>query len=60
VFLNSLIEFAIVSFAVFIIVKQINRFNPPAPTTRECPFCLMKIPIKAVRCGFCTSDLKSA
>lgn len=63
-FINTIISFLIVSFAVFLLVKNINRLKrqseepPAAPTTRECPFCLSVIPIKAVRCGHCTSELK--
>ena len=53
-----------VAFAVFLVVKQMNRFNKPAPaapaTTKECPYCGNTIPLKAVRCGFCTSDLSLA
>lgn len=64
VFINTLISFLIVAFAVFLVVKNVNRLKreeqaPPAePTTKECPFCLSAIPVKAVRCGHCTSDLK--
>jgi large conductance mechanosensitive channel len=60
-FINTVIDFVIIAFAIFIIVKQINRFKkapPPAdPTTKDCKFCLMTIPIKATRCGHCTSQL---
>jgi large conductance mechanosensitive channel len=59
-FLNTVINFLIVSFAIFLLVRQVNRFTgpPPAPTPRDCPFCGMAIPVKATRCGHCTSDLK--
>ena len=63
VFLNGVISFLIVAFAVFLLIKGINRLKreqeaPPAePTTKECTFCQMAIPIKATRCGHCTSDL---
>jgi large conductance mechanosensitive channel len=63
-FLNTLIEFLIVGLTVFMMVKWINAFRrkpaaaPAAPTTRECPFCLSAIPLKAVRCPHCTSDIK--
>ncbi|HSF08117.1 MAG TPA: MscL family protein, partial [Nitrospirales bacterium] len=68
VFLNSVISFLIVAFAVFMVIKAINKMKreekeaPPAdPTTKECKFCHMTIPIKALRCGHCTSELaKSA
>ncbi len=62
VFVNTVISFLIVAFAVFMLIKQVNRFQkeppPPDPTTKDCPFCLSAIPIKAVRCPHCTSDLK--
>ncbi|MGE5027333.1 MAG: large conductance mechanosensitive channel protein MscL [Betaproteobacteria bacterium] len=60
-FLNTLIDFAIVAFAVFLLVRQINRLKkeePAAPTTKECPYCLNAVPLKATRCGHCTSELK--
>ena len=61
-FLNTVIEFLIVALAVFVVVKQINRFKskptPASPTMKECPFCLSVVPLKAVRCPHCTSDLK--
>lgn len=63
-FLNTVISFLIVSFAIFILVKNINRLKakeaaapPPAPTTRECPYCLSTIPLKAKKCSFCTSAI---
>ncbi|MBN2071690.1 MAG: large conductance mechanosensitive channel protein MscL [Candidatus Krumholzibacteriota bacterium] len=61
VFINTVISFIIVAFAVFMIVKQMNRLKkeaPPAdPSTKECPHCLSTVPIKAKRCAFCTSEL---
>ncbi len=62
-FFNNIINFLIVAFAVFILVKQINRMQAPAPAaaavpTKDCPYCLAAIPIKATKCGHCTSDLK--
>ncbi|MBI4363287.1 MAG: large conductance mechanosensitive channel protein MscL [Candidatus Doudnabacteria bacterium] len=60
-FLNALINFLIVSFAVFILVKQINRFKrkpQEASNTKECPFCKSVINLKATRCPECTSELK--
>lgn len=63
-FVNTIISFLIVSFAVFLLVRNINRLKrqsaeaPAAPATKECPFCLSVVPIKAVRCGHCTSELK--
>ena len=63
IFINTIISFLIVAFSVFIVIKNVNRFKkeqPPAdPTTKECPFCLSAIPIKATRCPHCTSELKA-
>jgi large conductance mechanosensitive channel len=62
VFLNTALEFLIVAFAVFLLVKQVNRLKGPPPVvdTRDCPFCLSKIPLKATRCPACTSEVRSA
>lgn len=63
-FINTVINFVIVAFSVFLLVRSINRLRqekevpPAAPTTKECPFCLSVVPLKAVRCGHCTSELK--
>lgn len=62
VFINTIISFLIIAFSVFIIVRNINKLRrqeEAAPTTKECPYCLSAIPIKATRCGHCTSDLKA-
>ena len=58
-FLNAVIDFAIVALAIFLVVKQINRFAPPPPpaSTKECGFCTSTIPLKATRCPQCTSQL---
>jgi large conductance mechanosensitive channel len=60
-FLNTVINFLIVAFVIFMIVKQANRFKKPvaaaAPTTKDCPYCLMSIPLGAKRCPNCTSQL---
>lgn len=64
VFINTIISFLIVAFAVFLVVKNVNRLKrqeeaPPAvPASKECPYCLSVIPIKAVRCPHCTSEVK--
>ena len=65
IFLNVLIDFIIVAFAIFLVIKSVNRLQrlkqevpPAAPTTKECPFCLSAIPVKATRCGHCTSEVK--
>ena len=67
VFINTVISFLIVAFAVFLLIKGINTLHrqkaaaPPAePTTRECPFCFSTIAIKATRCPNCTSELVKA
>jgi large conductance mechanosensitive channel len=63
-FLNSVINFLIVAFAIFLLVKQVNRLQKPAPVpvpvapaTKDCPQCLSTIPAKATRCAHCTSQL---
>ncbi len=60
-FLNTILDFLIVAFAIFLIVKQVNRMSRPAPaaavTTKDCPFCASAIPLAAVRCPHCTSEL---
>ena len=59
-FINNIIDFIIVAFAIFILVRQINRFkSQPAPSIRECPYCISKIPVKATRCPHCTSELST-
>ena len=66
VFINTVISFIIIAFAVFLVIKGINRMKreqaaPAAElTTRECPFCLSEIPLKATRCPHCTSELGTA
>lgn len=58
VFLNTVIQFLIVAFAVFVLMKQVQRFAPPVPAaTKECPQCLSAIPLKATRCAHCTSAI---
>jgi len=62
-FLNSVIDFTIVAFFVFMLVRQVNRMKrqneeaPVAPATRDCPFCMSAIPVKATRCPHCTSTV---
>lgn len=63
VFLNAVVNFLIVAFAVFLLVRQVNKLRrepAPAPTTKECPCCYSNIPLKATRCPQCTSELKTA
>lgn len=65
VFINTVINFLIIALAVFLAVRWINRQKKKAeepaaaPTTKECPFCFSAVPIKATRCPFCTSNLKT-
>ena len=63
-FLNTVVQFLIVAFAVFLLVRQINKLEKPAPaaalSTRDCPYCLTAIPVKAVRCPHCTSDVAAS
>ncbi len=60
-FVNTVLDFVIVALAIFIVVKQINRFKakpqPAPPNTKECAFCFTQIPIKALKCPNCTADL---
>jgi large conductance mechanosensitive channel len=65
VFINTVINFVIVGFAIFLVVRVANRViarpaPPAAPTTKECVYCASVIPLKAVRCPHCTSELKAA
>jgi len=65
VFINTIVNFVIVAFAVFLLIKSINRLQrehetpPEEPTTKECPYCVSEISIKASRCPNCTSQLES-
>ena len=63
IFINTVVSFIIVAFAVYLVIKALNSAKrkeeevPAEPTTKECPYCLSEIPIKATKCGHCTSDL---
>ncbi len=61
VFLNNILDFIILGFAIFLIVKMASKVQkapaPPAPSTKECPYCFSAIPVKATKCGHCTSSL---
>lgn len=66
-FINDVISFLIVAFAVFLVIKQVNRIKSafdkpavPAPTTRECPYCVSTISLRARRCPNCTADVAAA
>jgi large conductance mechanosensitive channel len=62
IFFNQIINFLIIAFAIFLLIKQLNRLQKPAPApapaTKDCPYCLTAIPIKATKCAHCTSELK--
>ncbi|MCG3120525.1 MAG: Large-conductance mechanosensitive channel [bacterium] len=64
VFINTVINFLIVAFAIFLMIRTINRLKrkeealPAVPTTKECPECLMTIPLNAKRCGHCAVAVK--
>ena len=61
VFLQTVFDFIIIAFVIFMLVKQVNRLKTPAapgaPTTKDCPLCLSTIPIKATKCAHCTSSV---
>lgn len=57
-FLNSIIDFVIIAFVIFGVIKVMNRLkSEPAPTMKDCPECLMQIPMAAKKCGHCCSDI---
>ena len=63
IFLNTIIDFLIVSLAIFLLIRQLNKLEevdekPAEVTTKKCPYCLTEIPVEATRCPACTSDLK--
>ena len=64
IFFNHVINFVIIAFAIFLLIKQLNRLQKPAPaaaaapTTKDCPHCLSAVPIKATKCAHCTSEIK--
>jgi large conductance mechanosensitive channel len=62
-FLNNVVDFLIVAFVIFLVVRQVNRWKKPvpaaAPATKECPYCFSAIPMKATRCPNCTSELRA-
>jgi large conductance mechanosensitive channel len=61
-FLNNVIDFLIVAFAIFLLVRMVNHWNKPAPAaapaTKECPYCATQIPLAASRCPNCTSEIR--
>jgi len=64
VFVNTVINFVVVAFAMFLVVRNMNRLSrkqeapSPEPATKECPYCMSIIPLKATRCAYCTVELK--
>jgi large conductance mechanosensitive channel len=62
-FLNTVLDFLIVAFAIFLLIRQVNKLQrqpepaPVEPTTKDCPYCLSAVPLKALRCGHCTSQI---
>jgi large conductance mechanosensitive channel len=68
IFINAIITFLIVAFVTFLLVRSINRLElerrkkeeeaPAEPTTKDCPYCLSTIPLKATRCAYCTAELE--
>jgi large conductance mechanosensitive channel len=61
-FINTIINFIIIAFAIFMVIRSINKFKKPVtisaePSTKDCPYCLISVPIKATRCPHCTSEL---
>jgi len=61
-FINTVINFVIVAFALFLLIRAVNQMTakpevPKAPTDKDCPYCFSKVPIKATRCPHCTSQL---
>jgi large conductance mechanosensitive channel len=63
-FVNTVIDFVVVAFVIFMLVRQLNRLKKEAPAaapaTKECPYCLSQIALKATRCSSCTSEVKAA
>jgi large conductance mechanosensitive channel len=64
-FINTIISFIIIAFAIFFLIRSLNRLKkaepaPAAPATKDCPYCLSAVPVKATRCAHCTSELKAA
>jgi large conductance mechanosensitive channel len=64
IFFNTVLNFLIIAFVLFLIIRQINAMKKPAPApaaapmTKECPYCLSEVPIRATKCAHCTSELK--
>jgi large conductance mechanosensitive channel len=65
-FINTIIDFIIVAFAIFLLIRQVNKLKrqpevaPAAPTTKDCPYCFSAVALKATRCPHCTSSLTAS
>jgi large conductance mechanosensitive channel len=63
IFLSTVLDFLIVALVIFVLIRQVNRWGKPAPaaapTTKECPYCISAIPLKATRCPNCTSEVRA-
>ena len=63
IFFNTVLNFLIVALAIFLVVRMVAKMQKPAPTAaptaKDCPYCLSSVPLKATRCGHCTSDLRA-
>ena|SRR5919108_4445810 len=62
IFFNNILNFLIIAFAIFLVIRQFNKLKKPepapAPATKDCPYCFSAIAIKATRCAHCTAELK--
>jgi large conductance mechanosensitive channel len=63
IFFNNIFNFVIIAFAIFLLIKQINRMHKaepaaPAPAMKDCPYCLSAVPLRATKCAHCTAELK--
>jgi large conductance mechanosensitive channel len=65
-FLTQVVSFAILAFVIFMLVRAVNKLKtvkpaaPAAPSSKDCPYCLSAVPVKATRCGHCTSEIRAA
>lgn len=59
-FINDIVNFAIIAFVIFLLIKFVNRVRRKDPSTKDCPLCLSAIPLAATRCASCSADLKAA
>ncbi|HVS21237.1 MAG TPA: large conductance mechanosensitive channel protein MscL [Pyrinomonadaceae bacterium] len=59
-FINDVVTFVIIAFVIFLVVKIVNRIRQKDPSTKDCPYCLSGIPVKATRCSGCCAELKAA